>query len=89
MRGRSPVGEVAQRFKVSAPAISRHLRVLERTGLIRRTIRGRRHVIELNAAPLRRATDWLESYRAHWESRRDALADFLESAETSASTKTK
>lgn len=84
-RGSAPVGEVARRFKVSAPAISRHLRVLERTGLIRRSIRGRHHEIRLNAAPLRRATDWLETYRKHWESRLDSLASFLESTEVSTS----
>jgi DNA-binding transcriptional ArsR family regulator len=89
MRGGAPVGDVAQPFKVSAPAISRHLRVLERTGLIRRTVRGRRHEIELNAEPLRRATDWLETYRKHWESSLDSLANFLESAEPSSPAKHK
>jgi DNA-binding transcriptional ArsR family regulator len=89
MRGGAPVGDVAQPFNVSAPAISRHLRVLERTGLIRRTVRGRRHEIALNAEPLRRATDWLETYRNHWESSLDSLANYLESAEPSPSKKHK
>jgi DNA-binding transcriptional ArsR family regulator len=82
-RGSAPVGSVAQPFRVSAPAVSRHLRVLERTGLVRRTRRGRIHEIELNAAPLRRAADWLETYRRHWESSLDALARYLEPAESS------
>ena len=80
MRGSRPVGNLARPFRMSAPAVSRHLRVLERTGLIRRTRRGRIHEIELNAAPLRRAVDWLEIYRQHWESSLDSLARFLESA---------
>jgi DNA-binding transcriptional ArsR family regulator len=89
MSGHAHVGRVARPFRVSAPAISRHLRVLERAGLIRRTKRGRLHHIELSAEPLRRAKDWLEIYRQHWESSLDALAHYLESAEPSASAKPK
>ena len=89
MDGHAHVGRVAKPFRVSAPAISRHLRVLERAGLIRRTKRGRLHHIELSAAPLRRAKDWLEIYRQHWESSLDSLARHLESGEPSPSTKTK
>jgi DNA-binding transcriptional ArsR family regulator len=80
--GQAHVGRVAKPFRVSAPAISRHLRVLERAGLIRRTKRGRLHEIELRAAPLQNARDWLETYRRHWESRLDALAKYLESPES-------
>lgn len=89
MGGHAHVGRVAQPFRVSAPAISRHLRVLERAGLIRRTKRGRLHHIELSAEPLRRAKDWLETYRQHWESSLDALARYLESGEPSPATKPK
>ena len=89
MGGHAHVGRVAKPFRMSAPAISRHLRVLERAGLIRRTKRGRLHHIELSAGPLRRAKDWLEIYRRHWESSLDALAHFLESGEPQPSTKTK
>ena len=89
MGGHAHVGRVAKPFRMSAPAISRHLRVLECAGLIRRTKRGRLHHIELNAGPLRRAKDWLEIYRLHWESSLDALAHFLESGESSPSAKTK
>jgi len=81
MDGHSHVGRVAEPFRVSAPAISRHLRVLERAGLIRRTKRGRNHEIQLRAEPLRHAKDWLETYRRHWESSLDALAQYLESTE--------
>src|SRR4051794_16156124 len=89
MGGHAHVGRVARPFHVSAPAISRHLRVLERAGLIRRTKRGRHHHLELSAEPLRRAKDWLETYRQHWESSLDRLAHFLESGEPTPSTNTK
>jgi DNA-binding transcriptional ArsR family regulator len=89
MRGGAPVASVARPFRMSAPAVSRHLRVLERSGLIRRTRRGRVHEIELNAAPLRRAVDWLEIYRQHWESSLDSLARFLETAKPKLSQKPK
>ena len=89
MGGHAHVGRVARPFRVSAPAISRHLRVLERAGLIHRTKRGRLHQIELNAKPLRRAKDWLETYRQHWESSLDALARYLEFGESSPSAKPK
>jgi DNA-binding transcriptional ArsR family regulator len=85
MDGHSHVGRVAEPFKVSAPAISRHLRVLERAGLIRRRKHGRNHEIQLRAEPLRRAKDWLETYRRHWESSLDALAHYLESTAPSSS----
>jgi DNA-binding transcriptional ArsR family regulator len=87
MGGHAHVGRVARPFRMSAPAISRHLRVLERAGLIRRTKRGRLHHIELSAEPLRRAKDWLEIYRRHWESSLDSLARYLESGEPSPSEK--
>jgi DNA-binding transcriptional ArsR family regulator len=80
--GRAPVGRLAQPFKVSAPAISRHLRVLERAGLVRRTRHGRIHEMELAAGPLRQAADWLERYRRFWEESLDALARYLESGES-------
>ena len=89
MGGHAHVGRVARPFRVSAPAISRHLRVLESAGLIRRTKRGRLHHIALRAEPLRRAKDWLEIYRQHWASSLDALAHFLESGEPSPCSKTK
>ena len=82
MAGEAPVGQVARPFRVSAPAISRHLRVLERAGLVRRRKQGRIHQIELNAEPLRRAKDWIETYRKFWESNLDSLARFLESPES-------
>lgn len=87
--GSAHVGRVARPFRVSAPAISRHLRVLERAGLVRRTRRGRIHEMELAAEPLRRAADWLDTYRRHWTASLDALAHFLESKTPKKSSRTK
>jgi DNA-binding transcriptional ArsR family regulator len=84
-QGRASVGRLARPFKVSAPAVSRHLRLLERTGLIRRTRRGRIHEIELTPEPLRTAADWLATYRRFWDESLEALARYLESPENSPS----
>jgi DNA-binding transcriptional ArsR family regulator len=80
--GSAPVAKLARPFQMSAPAVSRHLRVLERAGLVHRTKRGRVHEIALTAEPLRAVTDWLETYRKHWESSLDALARYLESEDS-------
>jgi DNA-binding transcriptional ArsR family regulator len=79
--GGAPVAKVAQPFRMSAPAVSRHLRVLESAGLVRRVKRGRIHEITLAAEPLHTAANWLETYRMHWDSSLDALARYLESTE--------
>ena len=80
--GDSTVGELAAPFEVSRPAISKHLRVLERAGLVRRTPEGRVSRCRLDAAPLREAADWVETYRRFWEDRLDALARYLEAERT-------
>ena len=72
------VGELAAPFEISRPAISRHLRVLERAGLIHRTRDGRVRRCELEAAPMREASEWVGRYREFWEDRLDALADYFE-----------
>jgi len=71
------VSEIAAPFAMSLPAVSKHVRVLERAGLVRRTVEGRTHRIALRAAPLRRATTWLEAYRRFWDARFDALDRML------------
>ncbi len=81
--GRSPVARLAQPFAISAPAVSRHLRVLERAGLIRRTKIGRIHEIELAPESLQPAAHWIDVYRRHWEANLDSLARYLESTEPS------
>ena len=77
-RGDATVGELARPFAVSRPAISKHLRVLEKAGLVRRTPEGRISRCELDAAPMREAADWVERYRVFWEGRLDALSRYLE-----------
>jgi len=77
-RGDATVGELARPFRVSRPAVSKHLRVLERAGLVRRTREGRVSRCALNAAALREAAEWVEWYRVFWEGRLDALARYAE-----------
>src|ERR1700730_5017966 len=77
--GEATVSELAAPFDVSLPAVSKHLRVLESAGLLRREIDGRIHRCRLAAQPMREAATWIETYRAFWETQLDALANYLES----------
>jgi hypothetical protein len=71
---------LAVRFDMSLPAVSKHIRVLERTGLARVTRDGRARRTTLVAAPMREAGDWIERYRRFWDFQFDQLAAYLESA---------
>jgi DNA-binding transcriptional ArsR family regulator len=75
--GESNVGSLAERFPISLNAVSKHVKVLERAGLVERTVLGREHRLRLNPEPLREATMWLEHYRTFWEQRLGALEEFL------------
>lgn len=77
-RGDATVGDLARPFRVSRPAISKHLRVLERAGLVRRAREGRVSRCELDAAAMREAAEWIERYRAFWTGRLDALKRYVE-----------
>lgn len=77
--GEASVGDLARPFRISRPAISKHLRVLERAGLVTRTRDGRVSRCRLNAAPMRTAAEWVARYRRFWEGRLDRLASYLES----------
>jgi len=77
-RGGATVGKLAQPFRVSRPAISKHLRVLERAGLVRRAREGRVNRCELDAAAMRPAAEWIERYREFWMGRLDALKRYVE-----------
>lgn len=77
-QGASPVGELVKPFPISAPAISRHLRVLENAGLIERKIDAQWRICRLHAPGLRRANDWLSQYRAFWDDSLDRLVEVLE-----------
>jgi DNA-binding transcriptional ArsR family regulator len=76
--GDATVGELAAPFKVSRPAISKHLRVLERAGLVKRARDGRISRCVLNARALREAAEWVDAYRGFWTGRLDALARYIE-----------
>ncbi|MEW6734392.1 MAG: metalloregulator ArsR/SmtB family transcription factor [Acidobacteriota bacterium] len=82
--GEASVAELAQPFAMSQPAISKHLKVLERAGLISRGRDRQRRPCRLEAKPLAQATGWLESYRQFWEGsfqRLDAVLDELKAQE--------
>ena len=75
--GDATVGELAAPFRVSQPAISRHLRVLEQAGLVSRSRRATARLSHLEAEPLREATAWLAGYQAFWNERHDRLDALL------------
>ena len=75
--GEINVGSLADRFPISLNGVSKHVKVLERAGLVERSVQGREHRLRLNAEPLREASMWLEHYRAFWDSRLTALEAFL------------
>jgi DNA-binding transcriptional ArsR family regulator len=77
-QGQRRVTHLAAPFSMSLPAVSKHLRVLEDAGLLKRQRHGREHRIELAAAPLKDAIRWIEQYRKFWEGSLDALANYLE-----------
>lgn len=67
------VGELAQPFRMSLAAASKHVKVLERAGLVRRRVAGRRHLCTLEPAALRDARQWLAAHEREWNERFDAL----------------
>jgi DNA-binding transcriptional ArsR family regulator len=75
--GNRCVTDLARPYSMSLPAVSKHLRVLEKAGLIRRRRRGRVHELKLEAAPMQRAQEWIETYRQFWEERLDRLDEYL------------
>lgn len=75
--GEASVTELAEPFQISLPAVSKHLKVLERAGLIARGREAQWRPCRLEAGPLKDADDWLERYRRHWEESFDRLDDYL------------
>lgn len=71
------VGELAAPYDISLAAASKHIRTLERAGLVRRTVRGRVHYCRIDPRPLARADDWLRAYERLWDTRLDRLAELL------------
>jgi len=77
-RGNATVLELAEPFELSLPAISKHLKVLERAGLVTRGREAQWRPCQLRAKPLRDAAGWIEAYREQWEQRLDRMAEYLE-----------
>ena len=89
MSGAASVGDLAEPHDMSLPAISKHLSVLERGGLIERGREAQWRPCRLKAAPLKEAVDWLEHYRRHWEESFDRLDDYLKELQAKKPAKTK
>ena len=80
IEGEATVGTLAEPLQMSLPAVSKHLRVLEDAGLLKRRIEGRTHYISANPKPLREAVNWIERHRQMWEGSFDRLAALVEQA---------
>lgn len=76
--GERNLSELASPLKMTFPAASKHVRVLEDARLVRRRVDGRQHLCRLHAAPLKNATAWTEQFRQYWEARFQALDGLLE-----------
>jgi len=85
--GQTSVTELAAPHDMSLPAISKHLRVLEHSGLITRSRAGQVRPCQLKAQPMKDAVDWLERYRRHWEERLDRLEDYLQELQAAKTTR--
>ena len=78
MAGEARVTEIAEPFEMSLNAVSKHVAVLERAGLVKRDVQGRVHQLSFEGAPILEAARWMEETRRFWEARLDALEAFLE-----------
>jgi DNA-binding transcriptional ArsR family regulator len=81
-RGEASVNELAKPFKVSLPAISKHLKVLENAGLIERSRVAQSRPCRIRAKPLKDAASWIERYRKFWDESFDRLDDYLKELQT-------
>ncbi|MEN3973733.1 metalloregulator ArsR/SmtB family transcription factor [Emcibacter sp. SYSU 3D8] len=77
-RGEASVTELAEPFDMTMPAITKHLKVLERAGLVARGREAQWRPVRLEAAPLREVSGWLENYRRFWDESLDRLDDYLQ-----------
>ena len=77
-RGRARITDVAEPFQMSLAAVSKHVRMLERAGLVRRARQGREHMLTLDAKPLRQVMRWTLRYERFWTERLDRLEAFFE-----------
>ncbi|MGH2534645.1 MAG: ArsR/SmtB family transcription factor [Thermomicrobiales bacterium] len=83
-QGEASVTELAEPFNMSLPAVSKHLKVLERAGLITRGRHAQWRPCRLEAGPLKEAADWITFYRRFWEERYDRLEEYLRELQTEA-----
>ena len=86
-RGAASVNELAAPFRISLPGISKHLKVLERAGLISRTREAQWRPCKLKAKPLKGAADWIDHYRKFWDESFDRLDDYLKEIQRDSSAK--
>lgn len=84
--GDATVNELAAPFSISQPAVSKHLKILERAGLVSRSSAGTSRPVRIEAGPMREAVDWLEKYREFWEKSFGRLDALLESLQTPSNT---
>lgn len=82
-KGEQSVSELAKPFDMTLPAISKHLKVLEKAGLIRRSRTRQFRPCQLNAAPMKEAADWMSQYRQYWEGSFDRLESLLSEIQAS------
>jgi DNA-binding transcriptional ArsR family regulator len=75
--GPATVGEASRGLDISKPAVTKHLKVLEAAGVVRRSVRGRTHLLELQPTPLLEASSWLELHRSLWEAKFDVVERHL------------
>ena len=80
--GQRSVSELAAPFDMSLAAASKHIKALEKAGLVRRTVRGRTHICRLEAQPLEDAHEWIAFYQRFWSSRLDVLESLLRADDT-------
>jgi DNA-binding transcriptional ArsR family regulator len=81
-QGEASVSDLSKPFSMSAPAVTKHLKVLQRAGLISQSRQAQWRPCKLQAKPLMEAADWVAQYRQHWEERLDRLEDYLQTLQT-------
>ena len=77
-RGRTRVTDLALPFEMSLNAVSKHIKVLERSGIVKRERLGREHYLQLRGSPLREVVQWVSRYERFWNEKLDALEEFLQ-----------
>jgi DNA-binding transcriptional ArsR family regulator len=87
--GERNLSELASPLRMTFPAATKHVRVLEKAKLVKRRVDGRQHLCRLHAAPLKDATQWTEQFRRHWEARFKALDSLLEEMKSAEQTRSR